>query len=141
MDIQVNKADIVGLLDWIKKNAGFNTTLIADSIRQYAAITADGITIKKRLPVGSADILIVPEVGPNGSIKIRLVQIKVLGLGFLVKQLRAMAAKAILSELSAYIDYFGSSLTDGNDILIFRADVKVTAVSYLLDQLSVSVDL
>lgn len=138
MDILASRADICAVLDWVNKRFGFQTGKISGAVRQYMMITPDGVKLQVKLPVGTADVLVIPEVTPGGLLKIRLVQIKVLGMGFLVKQLRAMAAKEILAQLNAYKDYIAPSLTDGNDILIGVDGVHFTAVSYLPDQLLLS---
>lgn len=138
MDIQTNKAGAVEFLRWIQARFGYQTGTVASAVEQYAAITSDGIVLKVKLPVGSANVLIVPVADPSGALRILLVQIKVLGLGFLVKQLRAMAAKAILAQLQPYSAFVQATVTDGNDILLAREGVFLTAVSYQSDLLTLS---
>lgn len=126
----VDKADILALLSYMAE-FGFDLSKARDMVFSFATITPTGLSVVKSIPVlGKAQLMISVNPGPNGALRLKIESARILGAGFLVGIVRALAAKAIVKILSGYHQFFATGTDKDGNILLSRSDVFVNSTSF-----------
>lgn len=139
MTVTFDLNDILLFLKYLKKVWEIDTSLALTALDGNASFGPKGLTVKKKLSVGSGSVCLAISPTPEGSIALSIVSVAFSGVP-LAWILRPKARGMILEALSGYSKYVDVT-SEGGNIILTRTPLHFTAASSGSLGINVSYDL